>query len=188
MQFLPVDLSDRFQALSDTWTNGLERFFLSLLPALSVSPAPASRLSLATSVFRCLNDQSVGHHYPTLRWYGDERLRWYRIPYRAHGDDVPLWPDEAWWVFDPRTSDVIQQIILACDADPDSMTLSELDELDPHVACLLCAESTMVKGSFHPPIKTWRTAVCAFSYYHDLASLTYAYPAHSLGQRTHGGT
>lgn len=140
-----LDCIERFGELVQNWRIETTFTFSKLLP-MSTNPTQeaSSRLDLATSVFQCIKDSTIGHFYPRLLSY------FHSVPNhpgvalvnREQYNHAAGWPANGWFEFDKATSNVIRQILLACDANPETSTFEHLEALDPRLVCLVCAEKT----------------------------------------------
>jgi hypothetical protein len=149
---LPTELTELFSEITKTRRDEVSKFFYDALPLSHRLADPMSSLTLAASVFRSRKSQVFGLHYPELGLHTRGRPS-------AEDDfyDHPSpWPSEKWWTFDAFGSQLIRQILIACQLDPATTTISDLKALDPRIVCKTCSPP----GSDYGPTMTWRRAVC----------------------------
>ena len=151
---VPDDIDQQFETGTANYIEVVRHCFISMLPPSVAPQAPETEvLNLATSVFRCEKDKSVGHHFPVL-WFnntGHHGYGWF-------GSALSDWPGETnpAYVFDQTASDVIASVLLASGLASDT-TVQGLETHDPRVACVQCEEDGGPMGL----TMGWRRAVCA---------------------------
>lgn len=159
---------EHLEDLIKDWRVETTAVFATYLPPIACTyQDPVTRLNLATSVFRCVKDLTIGHFFSRLLDYFPDMSAYIGI--KPHEDQYPFkhipeyqWPD-GWFEFDVMTSAVISRILGACGMDSASTTLEELEKLDPRIVCLTCAEKTK-PGSIYGPTMTWKRAVGVFAF------------------------
>jgi len=149
-----------------TWRDQVTRFFYDTLPSSYQLPVMMDSFKLAVSVFRCQRGEEsgsevLGFYYPELGIHTPGRPS---NPTDYFSTSL-FWPSEYWWKFDEVSSQVIHQILIACQMDPSTTTVDELNDLNPQVVCETCSPTIFDVEC----LMTWKRALLHWNQTHKHA-------------------